>query len=668
MSRPENAAAAGGAFSTSSARPSPRDGDAVHTPDDRRYDVFISYTTRRDRFPATELARYLTQAGYAVWFDESILGRRSLPTLVDKDTVCGWLQDAISRSRCVLLYLMQASAIANSDIDVPQALESKQAIWLDTNGEKLLVAWSWQAFEMLCAKKWFSVSGMAPGDVVNRLIAMGLQPRLRVQMPAPHTRGFLEQFRRNWSRDKRVGRLVAPLVLDDSDKQTFESLDLQDPAYNIASQYSTAVRESTTRVVVATSSARITSALATFATYLSQYYTRESLPYVAHLPEDDDDLGFWTLYLKAFPVSAVFLIPGRPQESDDIAASQAPYYEQLLKLIWESNRDAIICMPQSVAEALLTREYPQDRFELAGPRVEMASVPCYLVREARCSELNVFSVSQKLWEKAQGRSLYCQELGKLVTTVPVPASLGPVPYPELPEIWCDRRILTEELVSTITRECGRIVDGLDGNQEVEHRTVDVFRRWTGFSARLLKPFPIVSTPAWRVISEFAQRDFRRLLDGGLSERDALRLCSDLHVLYGKNSVPVLGVPPGADVAAVAKWVAGILFGNPDAVLHLDYGKRRLQNLSHLPTDELSLALAMLERYPFWVIAVTSFTAAPSNDVYRLRELTDTEMYEPPDDARSPKRIRRALIVSDTPTAFHKYATVFQMNPPDPQHG
>jgi hypothetical protein len=91
------------------------------------YDVFISYTRRRDLSEARILAASLAEAGYSVWFDENVLNRKTSWCMDSKEVLIQVLKDAVRASRCVILFAIE-QAVISIPFDPERAKESHQVI------------------------------------------------------------------------------------------------------------------------------------------------------------------------------------------------------------------------------------------------------------------------------------------------------------------------------------------------------------------------------------------------------------------------------------------------------------------------------------------------------------------------------------------------------------
>jgi hypothetical protein len=76
-----------------------------------QYDVFLSYTKRRDVAPARIIARSLSDAGYQVWFDEEVFNQKTSWRMTPKEELIPLLRHAVSAARCAVIFAVAQEAI-----------------------------------------------------------------------------------------------------------------------------------------------------------------------------------------------------------------------------------------------------------------------------------------------------------------------------------------------------------------------------------------------------------------------------------------------------------------------------------------------------------------------------------------------------------------------------
>ena len=167
------------------------------------YDVFLSYTKRRDLARARSLNHYLVKAGYRLWFDENVLSRKTSWVPTAKSAIVDVLSSGIAQSRCTVLFAITVALVRERiDLDVAKAISCNQCM-RDDNGQ--LISWNWQLFELGLSTQWGAIYGEESWEAIgNELRSRGIQPSAR-QLSSPIIRRFMRCF----GRRRRVARLFS---------------------------------------------------------------------------------------------------------------------------------------------------------------------------------------------------------------------------------------------------------------------------------------------------------------------------------------------------------------------------------------------------------------------------------------------------------------------------
>lgn len=110
-----------------------------------RFDLFVSYKTRRFVDRASWLTERLSDLGYRVWFDRKVLdqktgGRR------DKDELIEILVSAVEAARCSVVFEAELEKVLLlPGMSEEDALRAKMAMKAEHGA---LVAWNWQKLEI----------------------------------------------------------------------------------------------------------------------------------------------------------------------------------------------------------------------------------------------------------------------------------------------------------------------------------------------------------------------------------------------------------------------------------------------------------------------------------------------------------------------------------------
>ena len=160
---------------------------------------------RKARF----LASSLRSAGYSVWFDETILARKSSWVKEPVDELIFLLEAAVTASRCLVLFAIELQALPSDiEFDVDKAIAAHHVIRTRAG----IAAWNWQSFELQCAKQFVAIydaSDAEPTVIIKRLSDLGIYPSGRKTSFLPDALSFVPRQLRTLGRYKRVRELFA---------------------------------------------------------------------------------------------------------------------------------------------------------------------------------------------------------------------------------------------------------------------------------------------------------------------------------------------------------------------------------------------------------------------------------------------------------------------------
>jgi hypothetical protein len=141
--------------------------------DSTPYDVFVSYKTRRHADRAHQLATYLKAQGYAVWFDEFVLGKRA-------DRAVPWdhahletmLRNAVEHSRCTVVFEATLHSVVPGPGRTAADVVSDGHGMIGPGGD--LVSRDWHVVEVMATQRGLAIH---PNKVAVFDIAAGKEAR-----------------------------------------------------------------------------------------------------------------------------------------------------------------------------------------------------------------------------------------------------------------------------------------------------------------------------------------------------------------------------------------------------------------------------------------------------------------------------------------------------------
>jgi TIR domain-containing protein len=584
------------------------------------FDVFVSYSRRRDLYQARLLADFLRSKGYHVWFDEWILQRKVSWVPQEKEELIALLRNAIRRSRCVVLFAIEAEGIHPS-VDLERALFTKQA--MRQHGTGLPIAWNWQVFELNAAA---DAMVLYPGkwsydSLVEALRRRGVSPFRRSMRDrlSPVRRAIRWLTRRN--RVRRQFRQLKQLP-----QPEIPETELQLIGFTVDTSKTGVIA-----LVGDHGSGRTTIAKAIMPR-LKRYHT-----ITAALPASDD-IKAWCSRMKKLPARSLVLID---DFGDALLALPWQEWPELLHAIgWCSdNRRVLLMMTAEQAEEwyksggregeILFGRLPAETRRIRQPDVR----DLCRIAEAALSRWVPSGVVWRtsLWSLAG--------LAESLQEIPVARSLRPLSRSTLQGTLLENpakllRVL-EEIVA-LARANGNSEAVAITDETIAH----VLRKVTGLSGVV---------PSHDREPDIAVQELCTSL-GIQYSHDLRREITRVRMLSWPWSTWILAVGEKALRRGLAARLAELLYGSREAVLLLDYETKGEQILAPGSgcTEALSWILKAVKRFPFWVVCLERLDLAPLEDVAMIRRLADKKGlgYSIQKEARMLQRY--CLILGDAP--------------------
>jgi hypothetical protein len=600
------------------------------------FDVFISYTKRRDVYRARSLHRFLTTAGYRVWFDEDILNRKDSWVPVAKDLIIAKLKEAIEKSLCVVLFEMQAEAVYEyPGLDVERAIRNLQCMRSD---QGTLIAWSWPIFESRCARNFLTISeGTSWESIAKNLHNLGIEPRHSLAVPQT---GVVRRTIRWITRKKRVSELLVTLEAPAPDNTASKYTKAANLAFELHRAYDRSYFNRKLALVGEYGSGRSTllyDGLSLFTRHISEPVLLVKIP-------EPDDSEYWTSMLARLPDRSVIAV-------DDFLDQTASYAPSQFKLICDAlegrfRREWVVVFVLTEEEAVEHLQPPRrDREDhyldgigeihvwRPGPwrSYELESIVEAKIKTI-CADRSIS------WEAKEWNS---REFVSALEDLPFFGRLAPVDYTTLQGqmIGTPRRLLVvlEEVVSQAT------VEEL-GRSRVTDETVEAtLAKLTGFNPVLFNQNPSDRDDPIDEMSTQAAAD-TGLTKAVLS--DFLRKIAWSLILSATE--PIIGyIRDRAARRQFAQLIAERMLGSVHAIIFLDYENLDEQPLTRGGTEALNWVMRAVARYPYWVINIDSINKAQSYDQAELKEM----MHH---DSRSkPNPFRHCVILLDDVPEFLK---------------
>jgi hypothetical protein len=115
-----------------------------------KFDVFVSYKTRRYASEAGEVAQTLGNLGYRVWFDKDVLGSKGGGEHYTKEQLIDILAQAVKDSRCSVVFEAELEKVMLlPGMKIEEECQKKTIMLIDSQP----VAWNWQKLEIEASSK-----------------------------------------------------------------------------------------------------------------------------------------------------------------------------------------------------------------------------------------------------------------------------------------------------------------------------------------------------------------------------------------------------------------------------------------------------------------------------------------------------------------------------------
>lgn len=120
-----------------------------------KFDIFLSYKTRRYAGEARKVAHTLGAQGYRVWFDEDVLNSKGgLGKRYTKGQLIDILTRAVKQCRCSVVFEAELEKVAMPSGINMQEEYRKKTIMLTESGP---IAWNWQKLEIDASSKSIAI-------------------------------------------------------------------------------------------------------------------------------------------------------------------------------------------------------------------------------------------------------------------------------------------------------------------------------------------------------------------------------------------------------------------------------------------------------------------------------------------------------------------------------
>lgn len=594
-----------------------------------KFDVFLSYTKRRDIRRARSLRTYLTALGYSVWFDEDILNRKVSWVPTQKSVVIAALSEAIAMSRCTVLFAIEVALVRERpDLDVERAIEARQCM-RDDHGH--LIAWNWQLFEMRQSKELIAIYGKESwGSIASQLKGLGIRPSL----PLIPQSSPVERFRRWVGRGRRIRRLFS--ALPDLPESDFEVATPEAMAeYYLRARFSCVfgnsprLRPSTITAIVGLRGCGKSSLLLEALRNIAQ---KEALRiWYVDFPESDDVVS-WQLHLSKNFQHSVIVIDDYVEKLAELTQMDQMRVKSALQAHASREAALIVIMTNEAAEDIIHARpgTPTDYRTYEAQIDDIGQGTVYKIPDPNNSFIERI-VESHMRKAAQMRSVswHLEEISsrRLVTylrEIPFFDRVQPPSYESL----------QGEVISNVTRclevlelaERQAVATSPKGSVVVDDNTITrALCLASGFSEVVFRD----RMAQWEDFNASVARKLQQ--EGGIPDDIVRRLLGELESQFQSadlafqfgESPPVVFVRTRAYRHLMATTTAEVLFGNRTAVLRVDYGLMDDQDLAGLySTEALEWVHVAVGRFPWWVVIIDDIEKAPSRDQSKLRTLVN----------------------------------------------
>lgn len=582
------------------------------------YDVFISYTKRRDALEARTLAASLTEAGYSVWFDEQILNRKTSWRMESKENLIQLLKDAVHASRCVVLFAIE-QAVISVPFDPQLAKETYQVV-ADERGN--LIAWNWQIFEMREAQRTlvlYQSDDRRPEAVVGRLVRMNIHATRNRRAQKGLLKRTWARMHRGLNRTRRVNALLTPLPRPDSNTRHDEHY-LHPLQEWMVVHFNTPKKERCSALIGEPGTGKTTLIDGVARSPLLFSQGRKVLE--LRLPALDD-VDAWTNLVMKEPEDTILVFDDLSVQLEAYSpAAQNRFWGQIAHIAWRQWDLLFVFSPEYAGEFLKDRRHRTSRSELIPERIKEFHIADYsgfdeTVRLVRWQweeyvESGQATFQTKAWSQYR--------LVSVLDRIPVYSDLRPVNY----------RTLEGLQLSEPTKSLSVLKEAVEMAKLFAHGQVpcvidSMFDKIVGS----ITGFPIGHSREHfdAVVSSIKGERFNlrdktapALFDS--LERLVLRMnpCSLSHVC--DEPAYSLCIEDYIKRRWFAQRLAEKLLGSEDAVLILDYEVIRDQILDPTEpfTETFRWMIRSVQRFPRWIIVFESLHKAPDIDRQGVRAI------------------------------------------------
>lgn len=148
-----------------------------------KFDIFLSYKTRRYASEARKVAHTLGAQGYRVWFDEDVLSSKGgHGKYYTKERLIDILTKAVKQCRCSVVFEAELEkVVVPPGINIEEECQ-KNTIMLTEVG---LIAWNWQKLEIDASSKSIAIH---PSSRILFVFDNGIEVSHNIGLPTePYT-------------------------------------------------------------------------------------------------------------------------------------------------------------------------------------------------------------------------------------------------------------------------------------------------------------------------------------------------------------------------------------------------------------------------------------------------------------------------------------------------
>jgi hypothetical protein len=576
-----------------------------------RYDVFISYTKRRDAPAARIIAASLNAAGYSVWFDEQILNRKTSWRMEPNDELISLLKAAIHASRCVVLFAIEQHAIA-APFDVERAEKAHQVI---RGAHGLLVSWNWQIFEMGHARETLVIYALRqeakPDWVIANLVRMNINPS---RQNRKRQRGFLKRrwlaIYRRLTRNRRVKALFTALPRPHSCRSCYDRY-LQELVFWMSVDLNTISPEGRGHIaLVGERGTGKTMLVERFAAFF------EKASILGVMLPALEDVDAWIKVALSGPADTILVFDDLGAQLENYPPAAQEIFRRHIGHLLGRRAAILVLSPDHASELLKGVGGSQKVFENRVPVSEIAftSTVDDIARLVSWQWKDYVDSDHVVFQTERWSP---EELVRVLNLCPVYSDLQPVNYRtldglQLSEPTKSLKVLTRAIEMAKASASGQVPRVTDEMFD------DVIASITGFAIQLLG---------------HGQCDMRSRIVSSVTEGIPLdqnilkQAVEDIYLWRYRTQyrpLAVLCVRDRDKRRVLALRLAEKLLGSEDAVLVLDYEVILDQILdTTVPyTDTFRWMLRSVQRFPWWILVIESLHKAPDIDGLGVKKILE----------------------------------------------